>query len=222
MDSDKLSQPSPIGSLTKQITDTLKTTGSIQDVPCKTSETGAQTRRLPSNESEIHEPSGKRGVAAPLTVIHGGTVAGRDNALLENVKLLAGSSPVEIRRERNGDYGFESNLIGYRIEGNVPPAAMAEIREQIITANAPATRREVGSLLGAMSMAMPSHDGSDGEAWLELVWMAIEDMPADVITEASKQMIKREKWRPTPAEILEECYWLARKRRALLKLRVVG
>lgn len=179
------------------------------------------TTTRPSQEPEAKTgiPTSGSGCATThLKVIHGGTVEGQDNALLTSVTQLAGSSPVAVERRSYDEFGLESKLVGYRIEGNVPAAVQQQIRTLIAAANTPTTRSDVGPLMGAMSMAMPSHDGSDGEAWLELVWMSVEDLPADVIKEALKKIIKREKWRPTPAEIREECLWLARKRRALLRL----
>lgn len=179
------------------------------------------TRPSPEPEVKTGIPSSGSGCGTTsLTVIDGGTVEGRDSALLTLIKQLCGFSPEEIRRNSYTADGFDSVLIGYRIAGPLSPAAEMEIRRLVAEANQPAIRREIVPTLNALAKAMPSHDGSDAEAWMELVIMSVDDVSADVILEALKKIVRREKWRPTPAEVREECLWLGRKRRALLKMEI--
>ena len=173
---------------------------------------------------QLSETVSEASITTPtaLEVIHGGTVAGRDDALLESVRQLAGSSLEEIKRTWFDDWGYDYELIGYSFAQPVTIEALESIDALVVEANRPATRREVGPMLGAMSEGMPSGDGSNGESWLELVWLAVEELPADVILEALKNIVKREKWRPAASEIREECWQLGERRRALLKLELAG
>jgi hypothetical protein len=117
-------------------------------------------------------------------------------------------------------FGYDSKLVGYtlpRMNNETHRQIQCLIDEQ----NLPFIAKQVVPILLAVSKAMPSADGSDGEAWMELCLMALEEMSADVVKEAIKVAVKQSKWRPAPSELLEHCHWIARKRRALLKLEFV-
>lgn len=165
-------------------------------------------------------PVSEPGSGTALRLVETDSVQGRDDAILKRLTQLTGSPPEEITRSWTGaDGGFDYEITGYRI-ASAEAQTMLEIQAFIAEATKPAERRDIAPMLAAMAQAMPSHDQSDGEAWMECVWLAVDEFPADVILESMKKLIKREKWRPSPAEIRQECQWVGRARVALKKLEI--
>lgn len=136
------------------------------------------------------------------------------------MKRVSGLSPGEVCRHHvtdDGSYDFE--LVGYRFPNPLSAEVKAELRALADTGNQPGRREDVIDGLKAVSLTMPHQgDVSDSKVWMETVWMAVEEYPADVINESLRKILKREKWRPTPAEIREECFVVSKRRRAFLKL----
>lgn len=218
------SSTSQIGSLMNQITDTLKSEASIPTESSPTSEIGPSTPHLANNANAIPMHSGAAGaVAKPidLGVHQAQTVAERDEALLRSVTQLVGSPLVEVSRSWWAEKSFDeycSQLVGYRLEHPVDEERLAEARALIAEVSRPAAAQDVMPMVLAIAETLPSHDRTDGEAWLELVLSVIDDMPLDVIEESLKAIVMREKWRPTPAEVREECLRRGERRRGLVRL----
>ena len=140
-------------------------------------------------------------------------VEARDNEAMKSLTLLLGSPLVECWDDRLDAEGqWDGRLVGFKGAEPTPDA-----RQMVAELTAPTDRETVAPTLQAMAEGMPSQ-GSSATAirvWMELVWMAVDEFPADVIQQAAKALVRREKWRPTPAELRAECQWLGRKRAAL-------
>jgi len=152
-----------------------------------------------------------RGSVAPRRPTN--PVETRDSEAMTSLTLLLGSSLVEVwddSLDANGQW--DGNLVG--LEG---PSPTPEARQLVDRLTTPADRATIAPMLRAMAEAMPSQGGSAAAigAWMELVWMSIDEFPADIIQQAAKALVRREKWRPTPADLRQECQWLNRKRAAL-------
>ena len=137
--------------------------------------------------------------------------------MLESLRRLTGSPVAEIERYFKTDGQFDFRLEGYRLKATAEQ--MADARQLIELSLVPASRPEIAPTLNAMALAMPSQGGDmAAEAWMELVWMSVDDFPLDVIHESCRRLVRREKWRPTPAEIRDECQFVGRRRLALRNL----
>lgn len=136
------------------------------------------------------------------------------------LKRRAGLWPEEVCKDStDGGYGYESKLVAFRFREPLSREIKAELKAISAAVNQPAERHEVAEGLAAVGSIMPQQgDVTRLELWQESVWVAIEDFPADVINESLRNIIKREKWRPAPAEIREECFQVGRKRLALRNL----
>jgi hypothetical protein len=147
------------------------------------------------------------------------TVEERDQISLKLMRLASDSLPEEVCRDRRTDYGYDAELAGYRFPKPLSVETKAVLRAIAEEANRPADRGEILEGLKSVSLTMPHQgDVTDSGVWMEMVWMAVEEFPADVINASLRNLVKREKWRPAPAEVLEECHQVGRRRRALLKL----
>ncbi len=157
-------------------------------------------------------------ISAPVTrPAETDLVSQADRIALESLERLIGSPIVEKRRSKNDpQFGYDEELAGYETAAKIPETAREFIREL----TRPAERDAVKPGLTAMALAMPSQnpEGPAVEAWMELVWMAVEEFPADVINEALKRSVRRDEFRPTPAKIRDDCHWLNRRRHALRRL----
>ncbi len=157
-------------------------------------------------------------ISVPVNRPHtGDPVSKADRIALESLERLIGSPLVEKRRRKiSEEFGYDDELAAYETKGKIPDQA----RALIIGLTRLAERDQVKQGLTAMAMAIPSQNADAGavEAWMELVWMAVDEYPADVINEALRRSVKRDNFRPTPAALREDCIWLNRRRRALRRL----
>jgi hypothetical protein len=58
-------------------------------------------------------------------------------------------------------------------------------------------------------------DGVDVEAWLVVLGDELEQYPPDVVRCACRKWLRREKWTPSVAELVDECERLVRSRRLM-------
>lgn len=215
------SPTSQLGSLTSKITDTLKSKASTQTESSRTSGIGQPTPHLPSARNEAPGNSGKSGAVARPTVGRAklNAVERNDATLKQSVMELAAGSKMDEEWSHGvaGPYGWDGHLVSFHLDP--PPANAAAICELIERACQPAQRKDVAVRLTMLAEALPSQgDASRVESWLRLVWESIEDFPADVIEQAAKDWAKREKWRPGPAELREECFRVGGRRMAMKRL----
>lgn len=147
------------------------------------------------------------------------SVKATDKALLASLRSELGSPLEEIRRDWVGDYGLETELVGYRVNGQIAPQAMIKAQELISQAARPATRQELAFELTKLAAATQSAKrGIDLEAFMEVALEDLSEFPIDVVREAMRSIRRQQIFLPAVSEIYEKCKWINRKRRALTRL----
>jgi hypothetical protein len=167
----------------------------------------------------IGMPHSRNGSSAALSLIGNALAAGKpaetDRALEALWTQRLGSSPVaKVRPVYDRDGGYDEVLEGFEHA----PRLDGELIEALEAANAPAdpddVTKELARLkIGTIGRAM---DGVDLEAWLIVVGEELEEFPADVIRDACRKWMRREKWSPSVAELRDECQRTARRRKLML------
>lgn len=185
---------------------------------------------LPANpERKTLQPSGKVGaVALPITmdqlphVMAAGDPAATDRALEASWKQLLGSSPVKQEEvDYSGAYGAEWSVVGYE-----PPESCDQSLYDLVAAACRSADPDIVALeLGRLRLATIGRQVSvdNLEAWLIVCGDELEQYPPDVVRCACRKWVRREKWTPAVAELVEECERLVRSRRLMeLALRRFG
>ena len=132
---------------------------------------------------------------------------------MRQIALCAGSSPEVMWIDRyDRDGGWDGHLARYTLIICKDPMGVAQIVE---VTTQPAERQEVAGRFRQMAGKPSQGDGGEIKYWIESVWEAVEEFPADVIIQACKDINKRDQWRPEPSVVREQCRWVGRKRLAL-------
>jgi hypothetical protein len=125
----------------------------------------------------------------------------------------------EINRERYGEYGFESELVGYEADDPKSSDALEAARAIIEAANRPLSRSELGRELAQVAAVTVSNRAPEDQAgWAAVMLIELQDFPGEAVRTALRTWARREKFLPTLAEIREDCHWHSRRRLALRRL----
>lgn len=118
----------------------------------------------------------------------------------------------------DGPGGYDEVVKGYELA----PRRDADLLEAIHAACAPAHPNEVTRELTRLRVGTVGRASDVGEieAWLTVVGQELEGFPLDVIRHACVRWLRREKWTPSVAELIEECH-RAMKRRESMRLAVM-
>lgn len=150
-----------------------------------------------------------------------GCVQETDERVLQSLKSVLGSPLEEVIRIKSGDYGFDFELIGYRVKGSVSSEIMAEAQLLIEQVSKPATRPQLANALTKLAAATASRKRDlDLEAFMEVAIEDLAEFPVDVVEEALCGIRRRETFLPSVAELRDECRWIGRRRLALQILEV--
>lgn len=96
-------------------------------------------------------------------------------------------------------------------------AAWNDARDAVARLCAPAGEPAVIAELAKLSVAQARRDAADTDKRALLAVMAedLAEFPADIVSHACTRWRRRERWFPTPAELIDECQRLARRRYAM-------
>lgn len=118
---------------------------------------------------------------------------------------------------------MEYELIGYTIRGPIEGSALARAKEIIAEITQPAGREQIALALTKLAAVTASRKQDlDLEAFMEVAIEDLSTFPSDVVEEACRRARRRERFLPTVSELLDDCYWLSRRRRAMQNLKVDG
>lgn len=210
---------SPIGDQTRQIVNTLRSKAETQTGSGKTSSTGARTPAQRSGSRSSPGSSGSDGAGLPATGVRQDCrtpVEVSDDEAMSLITLCAGSRPEAIWTDQyDRDGVWDGRPARYEMEVCVNPGEVAKI---VDTLTRPAERQEVAGRFRQLAELPGQGDAGGARYWAESVWEAVQEFPSDVIIQACKDINKREKWRPVPSAVREQCLWVGRKREALRQM----
>lgn len=141
------------------------------------------------------------------------------------VTALSGSPPeVEYSSRVDPHYGYLGALEAYELRSCDDVVSVRKVLELALE---PPRAEEIIPKLTAIGGALPSKgDATTAVLWSGLAWEAIDNFPRDVVLAALREINRREKWRPAPSEVREECHWQGRRRmgwrRVLRRLEPLG
>lgn len=192
--------------------------------------------RSPQNTSTIGSTSQEIGGAKFAGGGHGETASGRSLAIAEAARqmdpeavdrAIVASLPPSIAstlrptyRDRiDPVYGFDTEFVGYRLDGPVPAKDLMQARQMVGLYLAPAEVGLIKREIARLRVSTKSRAETDDDLAMGFQVLAEEcaQYPADVVVWALRTWAQAEIFYPSLAEIRERLQRGARKRRALLE-----
>lgn len=207
-----------IGSLMPMIAVSPQNSGSNRSERPRDSATTGMPSPARTVAKPTGRPHGETGAVATLTtlpsLLAAGNPAETDRALEALWTRQLGSSPVAmVRPVYDQPGGYDEVMEGFQRASRFDGELVAVLEDACLPAHPDMVTKELARLkAGTVGRAM---DGIDMEAWLIVVGDELEEFPADVIRGACRKWLRREKWTPSVAELVDECQRLGRRRKLL-------
>lgn len=182
--------------------------------------TGTESPARPAGSSTGLQRGETGAVATLMTALDGLDPAETDRTLAALWAQRYGSPPVAQRTpiyDQPG--GYDDRLDGY----SPPPYADGDVIGALEVACRRADPDVVTKELARLKVATLSRKQADAELemWFEVAGEELEEFPADVVRAACRAWIRREKWAPSVAELIDECQRMFLPRK-LLRLAARG
>lgn len=143
-----------------------------------------------------------------------------DRAIVASLPPSIASALVPVHRDRiDPVYGFDSELVGYRLEGEVPAADVMQARQIVGRCLAPADEPLIKRELARLRASTKARAEADDDLAMGFQVLAEEcsEYPPDVVVWAMRGWARMETFYPSLAEIRDRLQRAARRRQAMLK-----
>lgn len=207
-----------IGTLTPRIAHTLKNAGSIpMPSPSALPTTGTPRRVLgqpSSTGTRLTAPGAATSLAISAIAQTSNDPAVTDKTLLAGLPPSVAHSLTSVNRISDGPYGFDSKLVGWKLEGEVDPQELAVARQMVVAALEPVPVNVLARELAHLRAVTARRATSENDEALGFAVLREElaGFPADVIRSVLRGLARTSKFFPSLAEVYQGCQAAVRPR----------
>ncbi len=194
--------------------------GSTPESSSKSSATGGGLPTVPTRSSAIGMRHGAHGAVALSLVeaLSQDDPEATDAALLRSLpRSVASSLRPEERTFIDGRYGYDFELVGYRLSLPVPAPDLAVGAGLVERAMAPAPVQLIQRSLARLRAGTAGRavEGDDLAMTMQVMAEECAEYPGDVVQAACLRWMRSEKWFPSLSELRDELQRLSRNRRLI-------